>query len=186
MGRFAALGDGLRYAFSDLVDDLAGWLAAGILAAGLVVTFLPPDVVGRWGAGLPAMLAILLISVPLYVCATASTSLAHGLLFAGVSPGTVLVFLLAGPATNLAGLALVRKELGGRATSVYLGGILVSSLLLGLGLDAFLAALGWHIAVVAPSSAQGLAEGTGWPAWLSLSWLLMAAVRPIRRRLLGR
>jgi hypothetical protein len=60
------------------------------------------------------------------------------MLAAGISPGTVLVFLLAGPATNLASLGLLRRELGTRATVAYLVGIAVTSVGLGLAVDALL------------------------------------------------
>jgi uncharacterized membrane protein YraQ (UPF0718 family) len=101
--------EGLGYAFTTLLDDLSLWLALAIAAAGAVITLFPGDFLASWGSGLGAMLAILAISVPMYVCATASTPLAHAMLFAGVSPGTVLVFLLAGPASNIGSLAIIRR-----------------------------------------------------------------------------
>ncbi len=176
------LGGGLRYAFSDLLDDLAAWLAVGILAAGAVVTWVPQDLLAEWGSGLPAMLLIMLISVPMYVCATASTPLAHAMLFAGVSPGTVLVFMLAGPASNLAGLLLVYRELGRRALLAYLFGVAGVSLLIGLGLDLFIDLAGLDILV-------GLNRGAGEEeipftlSVLSLAVLLVFAVKPLRRLL---
>ena len=60
------------------------------------------------------------------------------MLLAGISPGTVLVFLLAGPATNLASIGLLRRELGTRATVAYLVGIAVTSVVLGSAVDALL------------------------------------------------
>ena len=66
------------------------------------------------------------------ICATASTPIAAGLLLAGVSPGAVLVFMLAGPATNIATLGVVRKELGQRALWSYLGGVLGGAFLSGI------------------------------------------------------
>ena len=174
------LGGGLRYAFSDLLDDLAAWLAVGILAAGAVVTWVPQDLLAEWGSGLPAMLLIMLISVPMYVCATASTPLAHAMLFAGVSPGTVLVFMLAGPASNLAGLLLVYRELGRRALLAYLFGVAGVSLLIGLGLDLLIDLAGLDVLV-------GLNRGAGEEeipftvSLLSLVVLLAFAVKPLRR-----
>jgi uncharacterized membrane protein YraQ (UPF0718 family) len=176
---------GLRYAFTDLLDDLSLWLALGILAAGLVVTLVPPGLFAAWGSGLVAMLLILLVSVPMYVCATASTPLAHAMLFAGVSPGTVLVFLLAGPASNLAGLVLVRRELGGRALAAYLAGIGGVSILLGLGLDWLVNAFG--INALAGMAVTGTEESEP-PlllSMLSLLVLVVVAIRPFRRYLIG-
>jgi uncharacterized membrane protein YraQ (UPF0718 family) len=176
--------DGLRYAFSDLLDDLVLWLVFGILAAGMVVTLVPPGLLAAWGSGLWAMLLILLISVPMYVCATASTPLAHAMLFAGVSPGTVLVFLLAGPASNLAGLLLVRRELGSRALTAYLVGVAGISVALGLGLD-WVVAL-FDIDILAGMANSG-AQERELPVMLSMLCLLLlavAAIRPFRRYLI--
>jgi uncharacterized membrane protein YraQ (UPF0718 family) len=69
------------------------------------------------------MLLMAAVGVPMYICASASTPLAAGLMLAGVSPGAVLVFLLAGPATNMATLGIVKKELGMRALMSYLAGV---------------------------------------------------------------
>lgn len=122
----------------DLLDDIAGWLLIGILLAAALNTFVPADAIAQWGSGILPMLAILLISVPMYICATASTPVAASMLLAGISPGTVLVFLLAGPATNLASVGLLRRELGSKATVAYLVGIAVTSVGLGLAVDALL------------------------------------------------
>lgn len=175
---------GLRYAFSDLLDDIAPWLLGGLLLAGLVVTLVPPAVLANWGSGLMAMLLIMLISVPMYVCASASTPMAHAMLFAGVSPGTVLVFLLAGPASNLAGILLVRRELGGRALIAYLIGVGGVSVLLGLLLDAAWDYFGLMMPVELVQAAQEEAALTPL-AVISLVLLVVMAIRPLRRRLIG-
>ncbi len=172
---------GLRYAFTDLLDDLALWLLLGMVAAGAVVTLVPPGLLVQWGSGLGAMLLVLLISVPMYVCATASTPLAHAMLFAGVSPGTVLVFLLAGPASNIASLALVRKELGGRALISYLSGICGVSILLGLALDWMILVSGIDILTGSALSGAGAYEPPIVLASLSLLLLVVCGVKPLRR-----
>lgn len=176
--------DGLRYAFSDLWDDLVVWLVIGIAAAGLVLTLVPPDLLAEWGSGLSAMLLIMLISVPMYVCATASTPLALAMLYAGVSPGTVLVFLLAGPASNLAGIILVRRELGGRALVAYLAGVGGVALLAGLGLDAAAALWGWDILAGMARPGEGGREIPFMFQLFSLIVLLVAGVKPFRRYLI--
>lgn len=180
-GPFSRTGAGLKYAFTDLMDDLAPWLALGILAAGLVVTFVPPQALANWGSGLIAMLLIVLVSVPMYVCATASTPLAHAMLYSGVSPGTVLVFLLAGPASNLSSLVLVRRELGVRTLWAYLIGVCGTAVLLGLLLDWLILSTGLNaLAGMAATSAEG--EATISPlAALSLLALCITAIPPLRR-----
>ncbi|WP_108944726.1 permease [Shewanella halifaxensis] len=123
---------GLHYAATDLVRDTTIWLLIGLFFAALVQTYVPADFMAKWGDGILAMLVMVLISVPMYICATASTPIAAGLLLAGVSPGAVLVFMLAGPATNIATLGVVTKELGKRALYGYLGGVLGVALVSGI------------------------------------------------------
>jgi hypothetical protein len=88
---------GLRYAFTDVLDDISTWLLIGLVVAGVMIAFIPPEALAAYGSGLPAMLFMALVGIPMYICATAATPIAVGLILAGVSPGTALVFLLAGP-----------------------------------------------------------------------------------------
>ncbi|MGB5398314.1 MAG: SO_0444 family Cu/Zn efflux transporter [Gammaproteobacteria bacterium] len=171
----------VRYAGAELLDDISLWLAVGIVLAGIMLTFITPNAMAQWGTGLPAMLMMLVVGIPLYICAVASTPVAAGLLLAGVSPGAVLIFLLVGPATNIASFALVTKELGARVTAVYFAGIASVSLAMGLLLEWLLATQGWQI-----QAALGDAH-TMLPHWLSIGSavvLLVLAVKPLRRRLL--
>jgi hypothetical protein len=87
------------------------------------------------GGGIGAMLLMLILGVPLYICATASTPIAAALVLKGVSPGAALVFLLVGPATNIASLSVLVGLLGKRAVTLYLGSIAAVSILAGLVLD---------------------------------------------------
>lgn len=170
---------GLRYAFTDLLDDLAPWLAIGLVLAGAIVTLVPPAALAAWGGGVFAMLLMLAVAVPMYVCATASTPIAHAMLHAGVSPGTTLVFLLAGPASNLAGLVLLRRELGSRATAVYVAGVTLSALGLGLLLDAVWASLGF--ALLSAGHAHDDSHVHVLPLWLSAPALALLTALALRR-----
>jgi uncharacterized membrane protein YraQ (UPF0718 family)/regulator of protease activity HflC (stomatin/prohibitin superfamily) len=131
-----------RHGFVTLVDELAFWLVAGIAATGVLMALLPNDffasVLG-WDRGIAPMLAMMLVSVPLYLCASASTPVAAGLIAKGLSPGAALVFLLTGPATNVATIALVGQLLGRRVLRVYLASIAGVALAAGLLLDALAA-----------------------------------------------
>lgn len=126
---------GLTFSATDLVDDIALWLLVGLGFAALIQTYVSNDFLLQWGNGIIAMLVMVLISVPMYICATASTPIAAGLLLAGVSPGAVLVFMLAGPATNIATLGVVRKELGQKALLSYLTGVIGGALLFAYVVD---------------------------------------------------
>ncbi|HUU91537.1 MAG TPA: permease, partial [Phycisphaerae bacterium] len=77
----------------------------------------------------------LLVGLPLYVCATASTPLAAALMMKGLNPGAALVFLLVGPATNLATILTVGKMLGRASAALYVAMIAVFSLVFGAALD---------------------------------------------------
>ena len=141
--------EALRYGFVTLPADLANALILGLVLAGLITTLMPDDLLtGSLSTGPLAFLLATAISLPLYVCATASIPMAFALLAAGLSPGAALVFLITGPATNTATIATVWKMLGRRATAIYLTSLLVISWLAGwlfnAALDRELAAEGSH------------------------------------------
>lgn len=118
------LKSGLRFTCIDLVKDITIWLIIGLVFAALVKTYVSNEFLAQWGDGFLSFVVMALIGVPMYICATASTPIAAGLLFSGVSPGAVLVFMLVGPATNLATMGLVKAELGTRALVAYLCGVI--------------------------------------------------------------
>ncbi|MBE0574943.1 MAG: SO_0444 family Cu/Zn efflux transporter [Desulfuromonadales bacterium] len=135
---FQRLKDGLVYAFTDLLKDIGGWLMLGILIAGIISYFVPIDFVERYlGGEYSSLLIMLVIGIPLYICASASTPVAAALVLKGLSPGAALVFLLAGPATNAATMTVVARQLGKAAVTVYVLAIAVSSLVIGWGVNRF-------------------------------------------------
>ncbi|MBU1611626.1 MAG: SO_0444 family Cu/Zn efflux transporter [Proteobacteria bacterium] len=124
---------GLAYAFDDLLVDIGVWFLVGVVLAGAITALVPDTFIeSNLGSGFLPMLLMLVAAVPMYVCATSSTPIAAALALKGISPGAALVFLLAGPATNAASIAMVAKILGRRVTAIYLGAIVVSSLSLGM------------------------------------------------------
>ena len=155
-------------------------MAVGIVIAGVMLTFIPPDWLAQWGQGLFAMLVMLVVGVPMYICAVASTPIAAGMILAGVSPGVALVFLLVGPATNIAGLALVSKELGIKVTAVYLAGISVISVAMGLLLEYLLQSTSWQVDVRLGEANMMLPM---FLTWGSALLLLVLAIRPLRKAL---
>lgn len=134
----------MRYAFGTLLDDLTPWFIIGFAISATIVVAVPDGFFeGTLFTGWTAMLAMLIAGVPLYVCATASTPIAAAMMAKGLEPGAALVFLLAGPATNVATILVVRDLLGVRALASYLGSIAVVSLLLGTAVNAVYPALGF-------------------------------------------
>lgn len=129
-----------RYAFISLVDDLAALLFIGFFISAAVLTFLPDDFFsGFLGTELfasewSAMLIALFISFPAYVCATASTPLVAALFAKGFPIGAGVVFLLAGPASNIATILALKQMLGARSMWLYVVGVGTLSLVFGAGI----------------------------------------------------
>jgi len=172
----------MRYAGAELLDDISKWLLIGIVAAGIMITVIPPGWMEQWGSGLPAMLVMLAVGVPMYICAVASTPVAAGLILAGISPGTVLVFLLVGPATNIAGIILIKRELGTKVTALYLFGLSVVSVSMGLLLDWLVLENGFRVNVDMSAAEHIMPEIL---AWISAVLLLLLAIPKIRKPLFG-
>jgi HflK protein len=126
----------LRYGFRELLDEIAHWLVLGIIVAALVAVLVPPALVERYlSSGLVAMLAMLVVAIPIYTCASASTPVAAALILKGLDPGAALVFLLAGPATNIGAVIVLLKFLGRRVVTIYLASIALVSVLAGYVLN---------------------------------------------------
>ena len=122
----------------DLIKPIWGWLVFGIVVSAGIATWIPTDgltQLATWGP-IVAMLVMLVISLPLYVCATASVPIAAALVAGGMPTGAALVFLMAGPATNVATIGTIQGAFGGRILLIYLGTIIAGSVGLGLAYDA--------------------------------------------------
>lgn len=105
------------------------WLLIGVIVSALIGTLGFEGFIKQVGGyGLfPAMLLMLAIAIPLYVCATASVPIAAALVSSGLPPAVALVFLMAGPATNLTTMGAIRKRFGWRVLSIYLGTLVIGS-----------------------------------------------------------
>lgn len=158
----------IKFSCNKLLSDTMLWLIIGLFFAALVQTFVPTSFLSQWGSGMMAMVAVILVSIPMYICATASTPIAAGLLMAGVSPGAVLVFMLAGPATNIATLGVVGKELGRRAVIAYLIGVIGVAILFGYLTDYLVMAYDFNVKTAVAMQHDIL------PTWIStLSGVLL-------------
>lgn len=128
--------EGLQWSINDLVDDLALWMTIGIVAGAMLEFFVPADFflgLGVW----PSRLLVLVVGIPLYICASATTPIAASLVMKGLSPGAAIILLLAGPATNIANLAVLRPHLGNKAIIINVISISVVALLAAIGVDAW-------------------------------------------------
>ena len=128
--------DALEYGFVDMIEDIGKWLVIGLVIAGLITAFVPDDFFLRFaGTPLLSMLVVLAISIPMYVCATGSIPIAVALMLKGITPGAALVLLMAGPASNMASILVIRKGLGKKTLWLYLLSITFGAIAFGLGVD---------------------------------------------------
>ncbi|MGB5687065.1 MAG: SO_0444 family Cu/Zn efflux transporter [Candidatus Electrothrix sp.] len=172
---------GIKYAIFDIWEELAGWFIVGILLAGVITVLLPDAFITAYlGGGLSSMLLMLLIGIPLYICATASTPIAAAFIMKGVSPGAALVFLLVGPATNVTSLSVLVGLLGKRATALYLTSIAVVSVLCGLVVDVVYSMLGISVIATVAKHGKMLPEQLTVAASIVL---LVFSIRPIKKSL---
>jgi HflK protein len=133
----------IRYSFVELLDDVSWWLVLGIVLSAVVVVAIPVQLFdGMWAGGIASMVLMLVLSIPLYTCASCSTPMAAALALKGLSPGAVLVFLLAGPATNIGSLVVLLKVLGRHAVAAYLVAVAIMTLAAGFALNAIYQAWG--------------------------------------------
>jgi len=126
----------LRYGFITLPRDIAKPLLVGLVIAGFISALVPSDFFANaLGTGILAMIVMMLLGIPIYVCATASIPVAAALMMKGATPGAALVFLMTGPATNAAAIATLWKVLGKRSALAYLATVALAALGSGLLLD---------------------------------------------------
>jgi len=141
VGIYPKIREMFRYSFIEFLQDISNWLIIGLLIAALISVIVPDDFFAdKIPNDFLGMLAILIISIPVYICATASVPVAAVLMLKGLSPGAALVMLMAGPATNAATITMIGKVLGKKSLIGYLGAIISGALLAGLMIDYLLPA----------------------------------------------
>lgn len=179
------LAGALHYGFVVLPRDIGGALIIGLLVAGVIAAVIPDDFFAGWlSSGLVGMLVMMAAGIPLYVCATGSVPIAAALVGKGISPGAALVFLMTGPATNAATLAVIWKTMGKKTALIYLISLAACALFFGLLLDQLIPFAG-----LMGSHHHG--EHGWWPRWVNdgCALLLLAVLgwsylRPVRQSIL--
>ena len=122
----------LKYGFVGLPRDIGKSLLIGVVIAGAIAALVPDNYFADMGTGPAAILVMMLVGIPVYVCATASVPVAAALMLKGLTPGAALVLLMTGLATNAAGLATIWRALGRRTALLYL--LAVAGCALGAGM----------------------------------------------------
>lgn len=131
-----SFGQAFNYGFVVIPAEIARWLIIGVIVGGAISSIVPADFGSKYlSAPLLNYVMILLISIPIYVCATGSIPIAASLIAKGVLPGAALAFLIAGPATNTVTISFVYKRMGKRVTALYILSIIVVSIAAGLIFD---------------------------------------------------
>lgn len=179
-GFWRKLAEAVRYGLVDMVASVGKWLVIGLLVAAVITVFVPDDLFVRLSAyPIIAMLLMVLIAVPMYVCATGSIPIALSLMLKGLTPGVAFVLLMAGPAANFASVMVVGRALGRKATAVYIGSVILTALLFGIIIDYMLPA-SWFIPAVSslnPACHHGIGVFETLCSLLLVGLLINAAIR---------
>lgn len=136
---FDRIKSGVKYGFYTLPKDIVVPLFQGILIAAAISVLIPPNFIAENFSSQSNIMyfLMLLVSLPLYVCATASIPIGLALMAKGLSAGAVFVFLMAGPATNAASINVVKNILGKKTMYFYLSLISFTAIIFGFILDSF-------------------------------------------------
>lgn len=130
-----------QYGYVEMMEDIGKMLLFGLFVAGLIAYFVPDNFFTIFkGNTILTMILILIVAIPMYVCATGSIPIAVALMMKGMSPGTALVLLMAGPAANIASMMVIGKVLGKKIFIIYLITLVIGAIGFGLFIDNFLPA----------------------------------------------
>jgi hypothetical protein len=125
-----------HYGFIDMVGSVGKWLVVGLVIAALITALVPDDFFVMFAKyPILAMIVVVIIAIPMYVCATGSIPIALSLMMKGLTPGVAFVLLMAGPAVNFASYTLLSHTMGKRNTLLYIAIIALSAIGFGIIID---------------------------------------------------
>ena len=128
--------EAVRYGLVDMVASVGKWLVIGLVVAALITVFVPDSLfLSLSEYPLLAMLAVVAVAIPMYICATGSIPIAMSLMMKGLSPGIAFVMLMAGPAANFASMLILGKTQGKKATVIYVLSVVFTAIAFGLAID---------------------------------------------------
>jgi len=138
---------GLKYGFVTLPRDIGRAMLAGLIIAAVISALIPDGYFAEHlGTGIFAMVVMMFLGIPVYVCATASVPVAAALILKGLTPGAAIVFLMTGPATNAASFVTIWKTLGSKTAITYLLTVAGCAILSGILLDYIAAGVDFEVA----------------------------------------
>jgi len=130
-----------------LPRDIGKAMLVGLVIAAVISALVPEGYFAeKLGTGIFAMVVMMFLGIPVYVCATASVPVAAALILKGLTPGAALVFLMTGPATNAASFITIWKILGKTTAITYLATVAGCALLGGILLDYIASGFDFEIA----------------------------------------
>jgi len=128
----------LNYSFFELIDEIKNYLVLGFIIAAIISVAIPQNLFVKYlDNQFLSMIIMILVGIPLYICATGSIPITASLILKGLSPGAAFVFLFVGPATNAVSLTVLYKELGKKGIIIYLTTLIICSLFFGILLNQF-------------------------------------------------
>ena len=162
-----------RHGFIEIADDILFALLVGVVLGGVLFLAIPSDLMAHEYARYLSYPVMVLIGIPLYICASASTPIAAALVANGVSPGAALIFLMTGPATNTGTIAIIVSRFGSRFASIYVAAVIAVTVALGIAIDALLLAVGLAISVNLDASHTPAIQLLQWGSALLLIALIV-------------
>ena len=152
--------EAVKYGLVDMVASVGKWLVIGLVVAALITVLVPDELflsLSRYP--LLAMLVMILVAIPMYICATGSIPIAMSLMIKGLSPGVAFVLLMAGPAANFASVMILNRTIGRRSTAIYIGSVVVTAMAVGLLIDYLLPSAWFKPQALAHVCCHGEGEG---------------------------
>jgi hypothetical protein len=175
--------EALKFGFIEMMEDIGKWLVVGLIVAGLITVLVPDSFFEIFKDNtFLSMLLVLCVSVPMYICATGSIPIAVALMIKGLTPGSALVMLMAGPACNVASILVVNKVLGKKTLLLYLSAIIGGSVLFGIGIDHLMPRT-WFTDYLNNTHAC-CHDVAGWFEWLCTGILTLLLLNVLRMRLM--
>ena len=163
----------LRYGFVEIADDILFALVVGLALGALIFLAIPGDLMTGEFARWLSYPILVLVGIPLYICASASTPIAAALVAKGFSPGAALIFLMTGPATNTGTIAIIMSQFGARFASVYVSSVIAVTVMLGILIDLLLLATGFGITVNLAPSDSATVQFLQWASAFALLALIV-------------
>ena len=181
MGFWQKMGVALEYAFVDMVEDIGKWLVVGLVIAALITVLVPDSFFAIFADNTwMSMLLVLAISIPMYICATGSIPIAVALMLKGLTPGSALVLLMAGPAANMASILVIRNRLGKKTLIAYLAAIISGAVLFGAGID-YLLPRHWFTDTLVQM--EHCTEAGTWFTWTCTALLALLLIHALVQKL---